>query len=216
MEQNDHLHKPVSRKREISAAYERIALDIAKRISRGELQEGRKLSGRTLMSGEYGVSPETIRRSFSLLEERDVVCVIHNSGVRVKSKEKAHAFIEKYEKHDESKHLLFRMKQLLQNREMLDHEFLSLAKHLYAMNNRFNESNPFPIYEYQIPKNSMALDKNLGQLQFWQETKATVIAIRREGSIYLSPGPLFILKEEDILMMVGPQDALTKTQELFG
>ena len=48
-------------KREKSAIYERIAVDLAKRIANGELAEGVKLSGRTILSGEYGVSPETIR-----------------------------------------------------------------------------------------------------------------------------------------------------------
>ena len=34
------------------AIYERIAVDIARRIVQGDFTEGRKLSGRTLMSGE--------------------------------------------------------------------------------------------------------------------------------------------------------------------
>jgi DNA-binding GntR family transcriptional regulator len=101
------------KKREAGAVYERIALDIAKRIERGELAEGIRLSGRTLMSGEYGVSPETIRRSFALLEELDVVRVMHNSGVLVHSQEKAKAFVEKYGKNDASKTLLRRMKEIL-------------------------------------------------------------------------------------------------------
>lgn len=215
MDQHTHTTKPIQKKREISAAYERIALDIAKRIARGELEEGRKLSGRTLMSGEYGVSPETIRRSFALLEERNVVCVMHNSGVKVLSKEKATSFIEKYEKHDESKNILLRMKQLIKDHEMLDNEFFSLAKHLFSMNARFHESNPFSIYEYQIKEGSIAIDTSLSQLHFWQETGATVIAIRREGTIHLSPGPNLALKQDDILMMVGPHDLLTKTQSLL-
>ena len=207
--------KQTLKKKETSAAYERIALDIAKRIYKGELEEGRKLSGRTLMSGEYGVSPETIRRSFALLEERSVVTVIHNSGVIVKSKGNAQLFIEKYEKHDESRNLVQRMKEILDEYETLDREFYFLGKHLFTINNRFRETNPFPIYEYQIPQNSKAVNKDLGQLQFWQETHATVVAIRREGTIHLSPGPLFNLQAQDILMMVGPQDVLEKTHELL-
>ncbi|MDY0372402.1 MAG: GntR family transcriptional regulator, partial [Sphaerochaetaceae bacterium] len=61
--------KKTKRKRDGMPIYARIALDIANRIENGELLEGKRLSGRSLMSSEYGVSPETIRRAFSLLEE---------------------------------------------------------------------------------------------------------------------------------------------------
>ncbi|NCC90664.1 MAG: GntR family transcriptional regulator, partial [Spirochaetia bacterium] len=136
------------RKREAGAVYERIALDIAKRIERGELSEGVRLSGRTLMSGEYGVSPETIRRSFALLEEMDVVHVMHNSGVLVNSREKAKTFVDKYGKNDASKSLLHRMREILEEHEALNKELYSIAKQLFSLNTRFHEANPFPIHEY--------------------------------------------------------------------
>ncbi|HBO35398.1 MAG TPA: GntR family transcriptional regulator, partial [Sphaerochaeta sp.] len=50
---------------------------------------------------------------------------------------------------------------------------------------------------------------------FWQETGATVVAVRREGAITLSPGPYFCLQAEDILMMVGPQDSLPRIEHLL-
>ena len=43
--------------------YMRIARSIAQRIADGELQEGEKLSGRSKLSSEYNVSPETIRKA---------------------------------------------------------------------------------------------------------------------------------------------------------
>ena len=48
---------------EKASAYARIALDIAQRISRGELKENTRIYGRSIMASEYGVSPETIRRA---------------------------------------------------------------------------------------------------------------------------------------------------------
>lgn len=203
------------KKRETSAIYERIAVDIAKRISNQEFAEGVKLSGRTLLSGEYGVSPETIRRSFALLEEQGVVEVMQNSGVRVLSKKQAKAFMETYEKHDESKHLLHRMRILMDEHEALDRELFSLAKDLFSIHSHFAESNPFPIFSYAVPQQSKAIGKSLGELRFWQETGATVVAIRREGSITLSPGPYFRLQVEDTLMMVGPQEALPRIELLL-
>ncbi|MCK9598655.1 MAG: TrkA C-terminal domain-containing protein [Sphaerochaeta sp.] len=202
-------------KHEKSAIYERIAVDIAKRIANEELAEGIKLSGRTILSGEYGVSPETIRRSFAILEEQGVVAVMQNSGVVVKSRLKAKAFMEAYDKHDESKHLLHRMRTLLEEHEALDREFFSLAKQLFTINSRFAEANPFPIISQTVSQASKVIGRSLGELRFWQETGATVVAVRREGAITLSPGPYFCLQAEDILMMVGPQDSLPRIEHLL-
>lgn len=41
--------------------YARIALDLARKIASGELAAGSRLSGRSLLSSTYRVSPETIR-----------------------------------------------------------------------------------------------------------------------------------------------------------
>lgn len=203
------------RKKEGGAIYERIAYDIAKRIANNEIDEGTRLSGRSLMSSEYGVSPETIRRAFALLEELEVVHVMHNSGVRVLSTEKAKTYIKKHHKHDEGRSLLQRMREILNEQESLNRELYSTAKQLFTMNNRFRESNPFPLYEYTIAEESKAIGKNLGELRFWQETGATIVAIRRDGVINLSPGPLERMVAGDILMMVGPHDCLRRTEQLL-
>ena len=43
--------------------YMRVAVSLAERIAAGELREGEKLSGRSKLSPEYNVSPETVRRA---------------------------------------------------------------------------------------------------------------------------------------------------------
>ena len=59
--------------------YMRIARSIAQRIADGELQEGEKLSGRSKLSSEYNVSPETIRKAVQVLQDRAVVNVREQS-----------------------------------------------------------------------------------------------------------------------------------------
>jgi DNA-binding GntR family transcriptional regulator len=53
--------------------YLQIAQDLATRISKGKLEEGSTLYGRSVMSSEYNVSPETIRRALRLLADMKVV-----------------------------------------------------------------------------------------------------------------------------------------------
>jgi len=197
------------------AAYEKIALDIANRIVRREIAEGVTLSGRSVMSSEYGVSPETIRRSFSLLEEMEVVEVMHNRGVSVVSRENAKKYITKYGKNNDNRKLLIQIRQVLHEREQIDKELFTLAKDLIEANDRFSASNPFPTYEYTISEDSLAIGDTLGTLNFWQKTGGTVIAIRREGSILLSPGPDLGLQIHDILIFVGNQEAFSKTKKLL-
>lgn len=197
------------------AVYEKIALDIANRIVRGEIAEGVRLSGRSVMSSEYGVSPETIRRSFSLLEEMEVVAVKHNSGVSVVSRENAHKYITKYGKSNENRKLLSQIRHVLSERDQIDKELFTLTKDLIEANDRFSASNPFPTYEYTISEHSLALGNSLGTLNFWQKTGGTVIAIRRDGSILLSPGPDLVLHMLDILIFVGNQDTLARTKEFL-
>lgn len=197
------------------AVYERIAVDIARRIAQGEFSEGRRLSGRTLMSGEYGVSPETIRRSFALLEEMAVVQVVQNSGVVVKSVTQAEAFIETYEKHDETKKLLYRMHQIILENEALNRELYTMAEQVFSINTRFAQANPFPIFASTIEEGSKAIGQCLGGLRFWQATGATVVGIRRGGTIILSPGPKEPLMCGDTLLMVGPQDSVDRIEELL-
>ena len=68
--------------------YMRIAVSVAGRIADGQLAEGEKLSGRSKLSSEYQVSPETIRKSVQLLRDMQVVTVKEQSGVYVRSAKK--------------------------------------------------------------------------------------------------------------------------------
>ena len=92
-----------------TARYLKIAVDLAARIASGELHEGEKLKGRSILSTEYNVSPETIRRAISILSDKKVVGINIGIGITVLSREKAIQFIKSF-KDDES---LFEINQHL-------------------------------------------------------------------------------------------------------
>lgn len=71
--------------------YMRVAVSLAERIAAGELREGEKLSGRSKLSPEYNVSPETVRRALRLLADMKVVEVKEQSGVYILSADNAGA-----------------------------------------------------------------------------------------------------------------------------
>ena len=84
------------RKEKNTPAYMQVARDIAGRIAAGEIREGERFSGRSLMSSQYNVSPETIRRALGLLAEMDVVSMRQNVGAEVKSRERAALYVDQY------------------------------------------------------------------------------------------------------------------------
>ena len=69
----------------IPSQYLQIALDLATRIAQGELAEGSRIYGRSVLASEYGVSPETIRKALRLLADMKVVDVKPQSGAVVLS-----------------------------------------------------------------------------------------------------------------------------------
>ena len=67
----------------VPAQYLQIAADVASRVAAGDLPEGERLFGRSVMASEYGVSPETIRRALRMLADMKVIDVKPQSGAVV-------------------------------------------------------------------------------------------------------------------------------------
>lgn len=185
------------------AIYEQIALDIAARIVREDLEEGEKLSGRSVLSSEYAVSPETIRRSLNLLAEYSCVDVISNYGVIVGKKENAIRYLDSSSAMHNMSELKHQLNVLMEKRAELDYEINRLISDIIDLNSRFAYSDPLKRFEFVIQENSPLLDKTIGSSAFYQKTKMTIIAINRHGDIILSPGPDAILMKGDVLIAVG-------------
>lgn len=183
--------------------YSQIAMDIALRIARGELKENTKIYGRSIMSSEYGVSPETIRRALKLLEDMDIVEIRQNSGTVIISAEKAKEYIARFNANEDVRSQYHKLKALLSEQERLNRQILTLTRDIIRTNERFSKTHPFQNFEMVVPSDSPILGRSLGELQFWQKTGATIIAIRREEKIILSPGPYVVVSPLDILIFVG-------------
>jgi CPA2 family monovalent cation:H+ antiporter-2 len=55
----------------------------------------------------------------------------------------------------------------------------------------------------QIEPGSPSVDKTLKELDIRNATRATVIAVARNGEAVTNPGPDFLIKEDDILVLLG-------------
>ena len=106
----------------IMPIYMQIAIDLAAKISRKELQKGIKIRGRSELASEYNVSPETIRKAISLLNDMKIVEVKHGNGIFVLSYDNAKLFIDRYEAKSSVNELKEKLTNLMGRRTELEKE----------------------------------------------------------------------------------------------
>ena len=185
--------------------YAQIAFDIATRIAKGELEENTKISGRSLMSCQYGVSPETIRRSFRLLADMDIVLVQPNSGAVIQSRENANKYIGKFNKNKGYRELKGELKNLVKERDKTNDRISGIIDQMFNINEKLNYNDTIPQYEIKVGDQSPIIGKTIIDTMFWQHTQATIIGIKRDDKMILSPGPYAIFTSKDIIIVIGDE-----------
>ena len=194
--------------------YQQIAIEIASRISSGQYKVGEKIYARSSIASQYGVSSETARRAICILCDLEIVTSEKGSGVIIKSYENAVNFIKQYSKRqtiDTIKENL--LKSIARQQKEMDtlNECLS---DLIAASEHFRSMNPFMPFEVKITSECSYLNKTVSEIQFWQHTGATVLAIGRNGNVIKSPGPYAILLENDIIYFLSQDDSSQRVKEL--
>ena len=195
--------------------YSKVAFDIAMKIARGDLREGQIISGRSLTSSEYNVSPETVRRAFRLLSDMTIVDVQHNRGAIVLSKSNAAEYIKKFNNQKDMWLLKKELKALLSERNSINERLVEIVNQIIDVNERFRTSDPLRNFEFEIPENSPITGLTIADSMFWQNTGATIIAIRRNGNIILSPGPYAVFVSHDSIIVTGDTDITERVLQLI-
>lgn len=195
--------------------YSQIAFDIATRIASGELGENSKFTGRSLMSTKYGVSQETIRRAFKQLSDMDIISVQQNIGATVLSQKKAVEYIEKFQEGKDVRSLKAELRALLDEREKVNARIIELVDKITDLSDRFKSSDPLRNYEFEILPESKIIGKSVRELEFWQHTQATIVAIKSGGKINLSPGPNAVFQPFDVLVVAGSPNSVDRVKELI-
>lgn len=203
------------REKVVSPIYSQIALDIAIRISKGEIKEGSRLSGRSMLAGEYKVSPETIRRSLKILEDMAIVKVIAGSGVEVISRAEAASFIEQYNIGNDMRSHRNEISALLKERESLDAKLISLIGKVYDLSERLRNISPVHAVEIEVTDGSPIIGRSVTDLRFWQRTGATIVGIKRDDRVIISPGPYASFLPEDIVLIIGDKDSPARVMSLI-
>lgn len=195
--------------------YRKVAADIATKVVDRQYQAGDRIYARSSIASQYSVSPETARRAIALLSDMGVVEVIKGSGVIIKSCENARKFLKQSMEIDtliELKRTAIKMvHSLAQEAERIK----TTVELLVEQSDQFRSLNPFVPYETMIPQGAACTGKTISGLKFWQKTGATLIAIRRDGILRLSPGPDESLEENDVLYYIGDADTQSGVSSLL-
>ena len=200
----------------VPSQYLQIALDLARRIAKGELPEGSRIYGRSVMASEYNVSPETIRRALRLLADMKVVEVKPQSGAVVLSADSARRYIVNFEESADVRALRQQLKELMAEYADLSRRLSDTVTALMKSRDTFAAAGePLPNYEVPIPKGSPLIGQSIGALKFWQSTGGTIVAIRRGQTVILSPGPYAELYDGDVIVLVGSPAAAEAAHNLI-
>ena len=196
--------------------YMQIAISIARRIANGDIPEGTKVSGRSKLSSEYNVSPETIRKSMRLLSGMRVVDVRLQSGVYALSADNARRYLHNARVKIDVLSKRQQLKELTEQQERVSRQLTELCRSIldYA-SFPVQADDTLPNYVCRIPKNWSGIGKNLSNLHFWQATGATIVAIRRGTSRIVSPGPDAELYGGDEVIFVGTDDVREAVSRFF-
>lgn len=183
--------------------YQQIALDIANQIYTGIIEEGSTIYGRSILAGKYSVSPETIRRAVKILEDLGVVTSIKGKGIIVTSPKNALSFIRKYEDITNISTYKASLHNLINTKTALETDIINTINKIIEYSDRLEVINPLIPVQFQIESNCKYIGKTAAETKFWQNTGATIVAIKRGEELIISPGPYIELLEHDILLVVG-------------
>lgn len=157
--------------------YSQVAYDIASQIANGKLKEGQRFSGRSLMSSQYAVSPETIRRAMNLLANMNVIKIQQNVGATVASRPYALNYIEQYKTDNDLRELKRKLKELTRQRDQINEEINAIFSKIMDLEERFQNSDLLKTYEFCRATRKQGGQQDTGRIKISSE-------YRRDGGCH--------------------------------
>ena len=195
--------------------YQQIALDIATQIVKQQYKVGDRIYARSSLASKYHVSPETARRAICLLADMDIVEAEKGSGVVILSVDNAARYLQQLTGVETMTSLRQSIRQDLDNQLLLAQQLREKMSDLMDRAERFQHLNPFNPFEITGEVGSICEGKTLADVNFWQNTMATVIAISHNGELLISPGPHNRMQAGDIVYFVGDENAPSRVDRFL-
>ena len=216
MEQNEENKDLLSdTKIEYESRYQQIAVEMAEKIAEGWYQVGEKITARSTIATSFGVSPETARKALQILVDMGIVSIRQGSGAYIKSREKAQMFFERFSETVSIVQTKRAITEAIQKqRSDLDH-LNELLDDLVALTKRDHNTMYIIPHDMRLDENCNFIGKTIGELTLWQQTGATIVAVRRGRKTVFSPGPYEQLQAGDVILFVGNDSTRQRMLNLF-
>lgn len=195
--------------------YQTVAVEIAQRIVEGKYREGDRLKSRSTLASTFKVSPETARKAINVLADLDIVEVRQGSGVTVISEQKATQFLAQYDVTAALSDTKQALKISLQRQKEELEQLNELVEYYFSQVSLSRSNLKWEPFELKITSENDCTNKTLSELNLWHQTGATVIALKRQGDVVLSPGPYATIQKGDILYFVGDELSNIRMTKLF-
>jgi len=196
-----------------SPRYQQIAADVAAKIADGHYKVGDKIYARSSLASQYGVSSETARRAICVLSDLNIVDTSKGSGVTITSYENAIKFVKQYNDITTINSLKEDIIDSVE-RQKKEIKFLyGCLSDLIDKTDRFRSVNPFMPFQIEITSDTPYINKSVSDINFWHNTSATIIAIRRNDALLMSPGPYATFQENDIFYFVGDENCIDRVKK---
>lgn len=195
--------------------YQKIAADISAKIVEGKYIVGDKIYARSSLASQYGVSAETARRAICVLSDLGIADSTKGSGVIIKSYENAINFLKQYNDIQDINSLKQDLVKSVQRQKKEAEIFTNCLESLLDRTERFRSVNPFIPFQLLITAKTPHLSESICEMNFWHHTSATIIAIKHNDELLLSPGPYAILAENDLLFFIGDENCLDRVKSFL-
>lgn len=195
--------------------YQQIAVAIAERIVENRYQVGQKIHARSTLASNFNVSPETARKAINVLVDLEIMDVRHGSGAYIASKEKAQAFVEQYQDVQSIQEIRQDILDSVERQQQELDNFSDLLNTLVQQTKNVHHMSPFVPFELQLTEQAQHLEKSINELNVWQATGATIIAIQTTEELLLSPGPYAKFSAGNTIYFVGNELALQRMTNFF-
>lgn len=195
--------------------YQQIAVAIAERIVENRYQVGQKIHARSTLASNFNVSPETARKAINVLVDLEIMDVRHGSGAYIASKEKAQAFVEQYQDVQSIQEIRQDILDSVERQQQELDNFSDLLNTLVQQTKKVHHMSPFVPFELQLTEQAQHLEKSINELNIWQATGATIIAIQITEELLLSPGPYAKFSAGNTIYFVGNELALQRMTNFF-
>ncbi|KGR77857.1 GntR family transcriptional regulator [Ureibacillus manganicus DSM 26584] len=195
--------------------YAKIAADIASKIVEKKYLVGDKIYARSSLASQYGVSSETARRAIAVLQDLEIVEATKGSGVMIKSYEKAAQFVQQFLEVQSIQQIQIEMLDSLK-RQKEELSFLQeITERLVSRTERFRSINPFVPLQLEVNEHSPYISRSIGEINFWQNTLATIVGIKRGQELFISPGPYITIEPNDIIYFIGNDESLERVEKFL-